>query len=99
MTGVTSISRFGAEAGPAIHVAPAGVFHIGGLTITNSILYGWICTLAIITVLVWVARRVRVKPQGGLIQYIEAGVEFITNMVVNSFDDKSKGRKYVSFFL
>lgn len=37
-----------AESGPAVHVAPAGVFQIGGITITNSILYGWICTLAIV---------------------------------------------------
>lgn len=93
-------TRFGAEAaGPAVHVAPAAVFEIGGITITNSMLYGWICMLAIIALLVWVARRVTVKPQGGLVQFIEAGVEFITKLVEGVFEDKSKGAKYVPFFV
>ena len=88
-----------ADSGPAVHVAPAGVFHIGTMVITNSILYGWICTLVIMAVLIGVARRVTLRPQGGLVQYVEAGVDFITSMVENTFDDKSKGRKYVPFFV
>ena len=88
-----------ADAGPSVHVAPAGVFNLGGLVITNSILYGWICTIAIIVLLIIVAQRVTVKPQGGFIQFIEAGAEFITSLVVNTFDDKQRGRKYVPFFV
>jgi F-type H+-transporting ATPase subunit a len=92
--------RFGAEAaGPAVHVAPDTVLHIGGLTITNSILYGWICLIIIATVLITVARMVTVRPRGGLIQVVEAGVDFVTNLVQNTFDDKSKGRKYVPYFV
>jgi F-type H+-transporting ATPase subunit a len=90
--------RFAAS-GPDIHVAPASAFHIGGFTITNSIFYGWICGLAIIALLIWAARRVAVKPQGGIVQFIEAGVEFITNLVEGVFDDKKRGRKYVPFFV
>jgi F-type H+-transporting ATPase subunit a len=88
-----------ADSGPNVHVAPGGVINIGGLTITNSVLYGWICAVVICTVLIWVARRVTVKPKGGIIQFIEAGVDFITNLVENSFDDKETGRKYVPFFV
>ncbi|MEO8105168.1 MAG: F0F1 ATP synthase subunit A [Candidatus Saccharibacteria bacterium] len=88
-----------ADAGPSVHVAPAEVFHWGGLVITNSILYGWICTVLIIVLLVTVAHRVTVKPKGGVTQFIEAGAEFITALVVNTFDDKAKGRKYVPFFV
>ena len=88
-----------ADAGPSVHVAPAGVFNLGGLVITNSILYGWICTAAFTALLIYVARRVTVKPKGGIIQYIEAGAEFITGLVVNTFDDKERGRKYVPFFV
>lgn len=91
-------SRFVADSGPAIHVAPADAFHIGSFTITNSMLYGWICAVVIISLLVWVAHRVTIKPRGGFVQVIEAGVEFITNLVEGAFDDKSKGRKYVAFF-
>ncbi len=88
-----------AESGPAVHVAPGGVLQIGGLTITNSILYGWICTAFIVLLLIWVARRVTVKPQGGLAQFIEYGVEFISNLVTNAFDDKKVARKYVLYFV
>jgi F-type H+-transporting ATPase subunit a len=88
-----------AESGPTVHVAPAGVFHIGSWTITNSILYGWICAVFITALLIWVARRVTVKPKGGFVQFVEIGVDFITNLVENSFDDKKVGRKYVPFFV
>ncbi len=92
------LNHFAAD-GPAVHVAPAGVLQIGGVSITNSILYGWICTLAIIAGLIWAARKVTIKPQRGPVQFIEAGVEFITNLVESVFDDKSKGRKYMPFFV
>jgi F-type H+-transporting ATPase subunit a len=90
---------FAADSGPTVHVAPAGVFQIGGLTITNSILYGWMCAVIITVFLIWVARRVSVKPKGGIVQFVEVGVDFITNLVENSFDDKKLGRKYVPFFV
>ncbi len=87
------------SSGPVVHVAPAAVFEFGGVTITNSILYGWICALFIIALLVWVARQVTVKPKGGVVQFVEAGVEFISNLVENAFDDKKVGRKYVPLFV
>lgn len=92
-------SRFAEEAGPVVHVAPHEVFHVGSWVITNSILYGWLSALAIIALLTWTARRVRVKPVAGFVQVIEIGVDFITNLVENSFDDKKVGRKYVPFFV
>jgi F-type H+-transporting ATPase subunit a len=41
----------------------------------------------------------RLRPRGGLIQYIEAGVDFVSNLVTGAFDDKRVGRKYVPFFV
>ncbi|HVW23552.1 MAG TPA: F0F1 ATP synthase subunit A [Candidatus Saccharimonadales bacterium] len=92
------ISLF-ADSGPVVHVAPLNDFTIGGLHITNSMLYGWIILAIMIAVLVKVARRVSVKPRGGLTQYVEAGVDFVTNLVEGAFDDKKIGRKYVPFFV
>ncbi len=80
-------------------MAPAPVFEIGSFTITNSILYGWICALAIIVLFTFIARRVTVKPRGGFVQVVEVGVDFISNLVTNAFDDKKIGRKYVPFFV
>jgi F-type H+-transporting ATPase subunit a len=92
------LTRFGAD-GPVVHVAPAGVFEIGGITVTNSILYGWICMAVIIVILIAVARVVTVRPKGGFVQFIEYGVEFITKLVEGAFEDKSKAAKYVPFFV
>ncbi len=94
----TLLTTFAAD-GPEVRVAPSDVLQIGGITITNSILYGWISMAIIIVLLIVVAHRVTVKPKGGLIQFIEAGVEFITKLVEGVFDDKSKGTKYVPFFV
>ncbi len=95
----TLVSRFAAESGPAIHVAPGGVFEIGGFTITNSILYGWITITLTLLFFLWLKRRVAVKPRGGIVQVIEFGIEFITKQVESAFDDPKIGRKYVPYFV
>ena len=95
----SNLLRVAADAGPSVHVAPSGVLQLGGVTITNSMLYGWASTTLIIILLIWVARRVTVKPQGGFVQFIEAGVDFISNLVTNSFEDKQRARRYVPFFV
>lgn len=88
-----------AESSPAVHVAPAGDFQIGGLTVTNAMLLGWIVTVFMIVGLAWVARRVGVRPKGGVVQYVEAGTTFVSDLVEGAFDDKRIGRKYVPFFV
>jgi F-type H+-transporting ATPase subunit a len=88
-----------ADSGPSVHIAPAPVFHIGSWPITNSILYGWACSLFLIILFTWIARRVTVKPKGGFTQVVEVGVDFITNLVEGAFDDKKIARKYVPFFV
>lgn len=90
---------FFAESEPAVHVAPAIDFTFAGLHITNSMLYGWIIAIALIVLLVWVARRVSIRPKGGIVQYIEAGVGFVADLVEGAFTDRRIGRKYVPFFV
>ena len=54
---------FAAAEGPAVHIAPSPVFHVGGVAITNSMLYGWIATALFGgLLLIWVARQVSVRP-------------------------------------
>lgn len=93
------LTIFAADSGPTVHVAPVEVFQVGGLSVTNSMLYGWICVVLICALLIWVAKRITVKPQAGFIQFIEYGTEFISNLVEGAFDDKRIGRKYVPFFV
>src|SRR5579884_1019542 len=84
---------------PSIHVAPGTDFTVAGVHITNSMLYGWIISLLLIVGLIYLARKVRVHPKGGVVQYLEGGVDFATNLVENAFNDKEIGRKYVPFFV
>jgi len=93
------LTRFAAEDGPSVHVAPATDFTVAGIDITNSMLYGWIVSVLLIVGLIYLARRVTIKPKGGVTQYLEAGVTFVSDLVVNAFDDKKIGRKYVPFFV
>lgn len=93
------LGRFAADEGPSIHVAPSELFHLGPLTITNSVLYGWIVSAIIITLLILVARKVTVRPKGGVMQLVEAGADFVTGLVEGAFTDKVKARKYVPFFV
>ncbi len=88
-----------AEDAPVVHVAPASVFELFGFHITNSILMGWVVTIVMIIALVLVARKVTIRPRGGFVQFIEAGVTFVSDLVQNSFNDKAVGRKYVPFFV
>jgi F-type H+-transporting ATPase subunit a len=98
MTMMISLFAIG-EAGPIVHVAPHALFTLGDWPITNSIFYGWLCAVFICGLLVGVARKVKVNPVAGLTQFIEYGVEFVTNLVESAFDDRRKGRKYVPFFI
>jgi len=92
------ISSF-ADTGPKVFIAPGQVFQIGGFSITNSIIYGWVCAVLIIILLIWAARKITLKPKGGVIQFIEIGVEFIADLVEDSFDNKETGKKYVPYFV
>lgn len=94
------LSQFGVgEVGPVVHVAPKTDFTLLGAHITNSILYGWIISIVALLVLVRVARRVTVRPKGGIVQYVEAIVGFVIDMVEGAFTEKKTAKKYVPFFV
>lgn len=95
---IALFNRF-AEDGPIVHVAPGTDFTVFGVHITNSILYGWIIAAIMLAVLLWVARRVSLKPKGGIIQYVEAVAGFMVDTVEGAFIDNKTARKYVPFFM
>lgn len=90
---------FFADAAPAVHIAPGQITSFGGVPISNSILYGWVCMAVTCVLLIAIARRVSVRPRGGLVQFVEAGAEFIARTIEAGFEDKAKARKYVPFFV
>jgi F-type H+-transporting ATPase subunit a len=93
-----SLLKF-ANAGPVVHTSADPIFTISGLSITNSTFYGWITAIIMLIALTIIAKRITVKPKGGIYQFIEAGVDYITNTVFSSFNDKDRAKKYVPYFV
>ena len=71
---------------------------LAGVLLTQF-LYGWICTLTIIIFLLFVARRISIKPKKGITQLVEVGVEFIVNLVDGAFDDKEVAKRNAPYFV
>ncbi len=84
---------------PVIHITPLPVFSVHGLEITNSMLYGVICSLLIVVVLVYVARRMTLKPRRGLTELVEVGTDFITNLLKGALNSEEKAIKYAPYFV
>jgi F-type H+-transporting ATPase subunit a len=96
---ITALTKFAAAANPDVHIAPSTIFHIGSVGISNSIFYGWIGTAIIVAFLIWVARHITVKPQGGIIQYIEVVADYIVGTVEGAFEEKKRAQKYILYFV
>lgn len=87
-----------AESGPVVHIAPGGLFEIGGLSITNSIFFSWIVSVLLVVVLASVARKMTLRPKGGFTQFVEIGTDFIANLLEGSLHDRAKAVKYAPYF-
>lgn len=88
-----------AESSPTVHIAPGGLFTWHGWTITNAILFGWICSLGLIVWFTWIGRRAKLRPKGGFTQIVEIGTDFITDTLTNSLGDRELALKYAPFFV
>jgi F-type H+-transporting ATPase subunit a len=94
------LTTFAAESsGPAVHITPGELFEIGGFTITNSMLYGWISSVIIILLFVGVARRIGLRPKKGFSQFVEIGSDFITNQMSQSLGSRKKALQYAPYFV
>ena len=91
------LQRFAID--PVIHITPLTVFTFKGLAITNSMLYGLACALLIVIVLITVARRMTIKPRGGITQVVEVGTDFITDLLKSSLGSEEKAVAYAPYFV
>lgn len=83
---------------PVIHIEPGRIFEIGGYGVSNSMLYAWISSLIIIMFLVWAARKITIRPGRGIVQFVEIGTEFITNLLESSLGNRKKALYYGPYF-
>ncbi len=92
------IFNLAAETGPPIHIAPGELFEIGGHTITNSMVFNAVVAVIMIIGFSLIARRMTLRPKGGLTQFLEIGTEFVTNILTNGLGDEKKAIKYAPYF-
>ncbi len=90
--------NFAADSGPVVHIKPTTLVEFHGFPITNSILFAWLCSAFIVIVLVLVARRMTIRPKSGFTQIVEAGTEFVADLLENSLGSREKAVKYAPYF-
>lgn len=95
------LARFAAteSEGPAIHITPGGLFKIGDIAVTNSMLWGVISSVLIVILLITAAQRMTIRPKRGFIQFVEIGTEFIISTIQNALGSRKKAIKYAPFFV
>lgn len=84
---------------PHTIITPEGLFEIGGFVITNSILYGWICAMFIIFLLIKARKRLKIGGAKSPAEIIEVGTEFMVNMVQSSVGSRTRALKYAPIFV
>lgn len=80
-------------------LAAEGIFTVGGVTFTNSMIYGIIGSLIILVVMLAAAKRIKVKPGGTFASIMEAGVEFIVDTTANIMHDRKKAVRFAPMIL
>lgn len=88
-----------ASDGPHTSIKPESLFEIAGITVTNSMLFGWICAILIIFLLIAAQKRLRVGGKKSVAEVIEVGTEFIMGLVHQSFNNREKTLKYAPIFV
>lgn len=83
---------------PVIHITPLEIGNINGFIITNSMLYGFITSIFILFLFIIVAKKMTIKPKGGITQLVEAGTDFIYNLIKSSLGSDQKAMQYAPYF-
>lgn len=88
-------------AAPEIHVSLRAqeIFTVGPLHVTNSMIYGLICSIFIVVLMISLARRITVIPKKGFFTGIaESMVEFVINLLEGPLGSREQAAKYTPIF-
>lgn len=92
------LGRFATEDGPHIALAPEGVYHVGGFTLTNSTIYGLVCAVLLAILLIFSNRRIRTNAARGIAQFVEIIMEFVIGLIETPLGSRAKAAKYAPIF-
>lgn len=83
---------------PHIALSPEKITEIAGITISNSIIYGALCAIALVTLMLVIRPKIGLKASRGFAQFIEMIVEFIISLVQGPLGSREKAIKYAPIF-
>jgi F-type H+-transporting ATPase subunit a len=83
-----------------IHISlkPETVFEVGGIAISNSMIFGVLISIFIGWFLVRLNQKATVKAKKGSVAIIEIIIEFLISVLESAFGDRKKAIKYAPIF-
>lgn len=92
--------KFMASEGTGVPLAAEPLFNVGSLAITNSMLFGTIIGIAVLTLFATALRRTSVRPKSKFAFAIETLVEFLVNAIAQNFGgDRKKALRHAPLFI
>ncbi|MBP9738624.1 F0F1 ATP synthase subunit A [Candidatus Saccharibacteria bacterium] len=92
-------TNFASESGIHVSLKAEPITQVGPLTITNSMVYGLVCSTILIVSLILIARKVTFHPKkNALYGAFEWLVEFIINLLEGPLGSRVKAAKYTPIF-
>ena len=97
------VSIFSAGESTGIHVSLKAeeLWNVGGISITNSMIYGPLVSILLALLLIRVAKKSKVKPVRGkffFVAIIEAIVKFVVGILEGAFGSRKQAFKYAPVF-
>jgi F-type H+-transporting ATPase subunit a len=81
-----------------VSLSPEVVTHWHGIAISNSLIYGILCSVVLLIWLLIARTKIRLKTASGTSQFIEMATEFITDLVEGPIGSRKKAVKYAPVF-
>ncbi len=91
-------ARFAAAEGIHVSLKAEPIAQIGPLTVTNSMLYGLICSVIIAVTLIIAAKKIHISPRKGFSQIVEMMTELVIGMLEGVFGSRKLALKYTPVF-
>ncbi len=93
-----SLTHLANSAEPPIALSPEAIFKVGSTSISNSILYGVICAILLVVLLLAASRKIRVKTAKGASAGVEMLVEFVIGLIEGPIGSRAKAVQYAPIF-
>jgi F-type H+-transporting ATPase subunit a len=92
-------SFFAAEAGTGVPLAAEPVFNVGGMAVTNSMLFGVVTGIVVIILFTIAMRRTKLRPTSLFTFGIETVVEFFYGIAKDNFGSEKKALKHLPLLM